>query len=180
MRARHPLPRLWLLTDERQGDALWAALHTLPRGSGIVVRHYGLEGAARHGLFDKIRRIARKRRLVLLLAGENRLARQWRADGSYAARRPFWGARLIKAWPAHNLIEIRRAERQGADFVLLSSLFATRSHPDAQPLGLSRFSALARSTRLPVIALGGVQAQHRRLPASIGAHGWAGIDAFIR
>ena len=30
MRRRQPLPRLWMMTDERQGDALWEALDRLP------------------------------------------------------------------------------------------------------------------------------------------------------
>src|SRR5439155_26981070 len=42
MHARHPLPRLWLMTDERQGDGLWAALERMPRGAGVVFRHYSL------------------------------------------------------------------------------------------------------------------------------------------
>ena len=45
----HPkrLPRLWMMTDERQGDALWSALERLPRGAGVVFRHYSLPAAAR-------------------------------------------------------------------------------------------------------------------------------------
>jgi thiamine-phosphate pyrophosphorylase len=179
MHARHPLPRLWLLTDERQGNALWPALLALPRGCGVIVRHYSLSEPKRRALFARIRAIASKRRLVLLLAGEERQARQWRADGSYNAGRHFRDGSRIKAVPVHNLAEIRRAERHDADFLLLSPLFATRSHPEARPLTFSTFSRLARSTYLPVIALGGVQAHHRRLLASIGAYGWAGIDAFV-
>ncbi len=42
MRARHPstLPRLWLMTDERLGEGLWAALAALPHGSGVIFRDY--------------------------------------------------------------------------------------------------------------------------------------------
>ncbi|RYD48780.1 MAG: thiamine phosphate synthase, partial [Sphingomonadales bacterium] len=43
MRCRHPLiPKLWLMTDERMGDDLWDALKRLPRGSGVIFRHYGV------------------------------------------------------------------------------------------------------------------------------------------
>lgn len=180
MRPRYPLPRLWLVTDERQGDALWAALRTLPPGSGVIFRHYSLDGAERQAMFARIRAIARRRRLMLLLSGTERQARKWQADGYYAAPGQHSADEFTWAVPVHDLREIRRAERAGADLLLLSPLFPTRSHPASLPLGRARFSALARATRLPVIALGGVQARHAPIIAAIGGYGWAGIDAFIR
>lgn len=167
MHCRHPLPDLWLLTDERQGDALWSALARLPRGSGVILRHYSLPPHERHRLYLRVRRITRARRLMLLLS---RCPRGWRADGVY-------GPHGV-AVPVHTIPEIRRAERSGAAFVLLSPLFPTRTHPGDRTLGRVRFAALAYATPLPVIALGGVKAHHRRSLRQIGAHGWAGIDAF--
>src|SRR5690606_20228941 len=81
MTARQPLPRLWLMTDERMGDDLWAALERMPRGSGAVFRHYGLPSADRGARFERVRRVARRRRLRLLLGGTPRDAIRWRADG---------------------------------------------------------------------------------------------------
>jgi len=178
MPARYPLPRLWLVTDERQGDMLWSALASLPRGSGIIVRHYSLEQAERRELFQRIRTIALRRRHMLLLAGDVGLARRWRADGFYSitGSRP---AGMIRAVAVHDRAEILQAERRGADLLLLSPLFPTRSHPGAPALGTKGFVRLANSTRLPVIALGGVEKRHRKMLGKIGAYGWAGIDAFI-
>src|SRR3569623_1397251 len=68
MQRRQPLPRLWLMTDERQGEALWAALEKLPRGAGIVFRHYGLPAKERRRLFARVHAIARTKRLLLLAA----------------------------------------------------------------------------------------------------------------
>ena len=56
MPRRQPLPRLWLMTDERQGEGLWAALERLPKGAGVVFRHYGLRPSERRKLFERIRR----------------------------------------------------------------------------------------------------------------------------
>lgn len=179
MPPRHPLPTLWLLTDQRQGDALWSALARLPRGSGVIVRHYHLPLPERRKLFERIRKIARRCGLMLLLSGPPSLARAWRADGVYGA--PGKGSansRLVHAATVHDLCEIRAAERAGADLVLLSPLFATRTHPGAPFLGRVRFAALARQSRLPVIALGGVSRRHEGQLALLGAQGWAGIDAF--
>jgi thiamine-phosphate pyrophosphorylase len=171
MRARQPLPRLWMLTDERQGDGLLGAVARLPEGTGIVFRHYGLAEVARRDLFELVRAAAPG---LVLLAGPAEQARDWGADGSHG-RGP---GRGLRSAPVHDQAQIRAAERDGADLLFLSPVFATNSHPDARPLGLARFAWLARRTALPVIALGGMNAARGRRLASFGAYGWAGIDAW--
>jgi thiamine-phosphate pyrophosphorylase len=174
MLARQPLPRLWLMTDERLGDALFEALRHLPSGGGIVFRHHGLAEAERRALFDEVKAAARRRRHLLLLAGPGEQAQAWGADGSHGPGR---GPGLRSA-PVHDFRQILAAERAGAAFLFLSPVFATRSHPGAEPLGPARFNRLARRTDLPVIALGGMNAVRvRRLRE---AYGWAGIDAWTR
>lgn len=166
MSRRQPLPRLWLMTDDRQGEELWAALEHLPKGAGVVFRHYGLPPHPRRKLFERVRKVARRRRLLLLAAGG------LCADGRHGGR----GDGLRSA-SAHNLRELKAAERSGAQLVFLSPAFATRSHPGAHPLGPVRFGLIARHARIPVIALGGVDSlKARRLPH---IYGWAGIDAWL-
>jgi thiamine-phosphate pyrophosphorylase len=169
MDRRQPLPRLWLMTDERQGAQLWAALERLPRGAGIVMRHYSLPPAERRALHARIRRIARRRGLVLVVAGPQQLA----GDGCHGRR-----GRGLRTASAHNPAQIRAAERAGADLVFVSPVFATRSHCGARALGPVRFGLLARQARVPVIALGGMDARRQRRIAPLGAYGWAGIDAW--
>lgn len=172
MDPRQPLPRLWLMTDERQGDSLFDAIRRIPQDGGIVFRHYSLVSPARQALFEQVREIADRRGLLLLLAGSSELAQAWGAAGSHGR-----GAGTgLRTAPAHDLDEIREAEDAVADLVFLSPVFATRSHPDATPLGPERFAALAAQTRLPVIALGGMNAE--RFRSLGGAYGWGGIDAW--
>lgn len=176
MRPRHPeLPRLWMMTDERQGDGLFAAIRRLPAGSGIVFRHKATPKAERRRLFGRVRRIARIRGLVLLLAGGDAKARRWGAGGAHH-RRPH--APRYGTAAAHGVREIRAAERSGAGAIFLSPLHPTRSHPGAPTLGRMRFAALARTTRLPVIALGGIDRIRGRMAMRVGAWGWAAIDAW--
>lgn len=172
MRRRHSLPRVWMMTDERQGAGLLAAVERLPRGAGIVFRHYRLPERERRALFDQVKAAARRRGLTLLLAGTAAQARAWGADGSHGRGR---GPGLRTA-PAHNLREIRAAERGGAAAAFLSPVYPTRSHPGATTLGPARFALLARRTRLPVLALGGMNPQRAR--ALRGARGWAAVDAW--
>jgi len=176
MHRRQPLPRLWMMTDERQGDAIWGALSRLPRGSGIVFRHYGLPARERRRLFEQMRREARRRNHRLLLAGPPGLAAAWRADGSHGPGRG--RPPQPRTASAHDLAQIRAAERSGAALVFLSPVFPTRSHPGARVLGPLRFGLLARQSRLPVIALGGMDARGWQRIRPLGAQGWAAIDAW--
>ena len=183
MRPRQPYaapPRFWLLTDERAGEALWRALARLPRGGGVIFRHHATPPGERRRLYERVRRIARARRLVLVLAGDARVAIAWRADGAHGAAPPAFAARrLLRTVPAHDAPELIAAGRAGADLVLLSPVFATRSHPGGATLGRVRFGLAARTKRGPkVIALGGMNPRRFGALRALGAYGWAAIDAW--
>jgi len=160
------------MTDERIGDALLPTLAALPRGSGVVFRHYATPAPERRALFAAVRRIARARRLVLLVAGPS-LARAGGVHGRSARR-----GRGLATRPVHSIPERIAAERAGADAIFVSPVFATRSHPGAPALGRIRFGLLVRGTRLPVIALGGMTPARAATLRPFGIAGWAAIDAF--
>ena len=170
------LPRLWLFTDERQGDALWRALDRLPAGAGIVFRHRSLPAKERRVLFARVRAIASRRRLVLLLAGTAAEAHAWRADGVHGREQR--GHRgLISTRAVHGVSDLAAARRARVSLVFVSPVWRTRSHPDAPILGLVRFALLAQRSHMPAVALGGVtRLRSRALPPV--AHGWAAIDAW--
>ena len=171
MPPRHPpLPTRWLMTDERMGDALWPALRRLPRGAGVIFRHHATPVAARRRLFAQVRAIARHRGLVLIRAGAVRMAGE---EGSHG--RPGHG---IVTWPAHDRCEAARARRAGAQAILVSPIFSTRSHPGASSLGPRRAAAIARGLPLAAIALGGMAERRFRGLRRLGFHGYAGIDCW--
>lgn len=151
------------------------ALARLPRGSGLIYRHYHLDGPERLARFRALRRVARARGHLAVLADSALTARAWGADGIYGAPRSLWPRRrvLIHLATAHSMAELRLAARLGADAALLSPVFPTRSHPGGTVLGAVRFRLLARQTRLPVIALGGMT---RARAFSLGWPCWAAID----
>jgi thiamine-phosphate pyrophosphorylase len=170
MAKRQPaLPALLLLSDARNDAALERAIARLPRGSGLVYRHYHLAPAERRARYETLRRLCRRRGVLVILA---RGERGWRADGAYGAPRALRHAGLRLA-TAHSLREIGAAARAHADAVLLSPVFATRTHPGGAVLGPVRFLLLARRSPLPVFALGGMT---RARAALLPVHGWAAID----
>ena len=169
------LPALWLISDARNDAGLARALARLPRGSGLIYRHYHLDGPDRLARFRALRRIARRHGHVVILADSALTAREWGADGIYGAPRSLWPRRhgLLHLATAHDMGELGLAARLGADAALLSPVFATRSHPGGATLGPVRFRLLARQAGLPVIALGGMTRHSAR---ALDWPRWAAID----
>ncbi|MBB3912339.1 thiamine phosphate synthase [Sphingomonas desiccabilis] len=163
------------MTDPRMGEALWEALERLPRGAGVVFRHYQLPPQERAALFARVRRIARRRRLVLVVAG----AALRGADGQHGGRAAV-GTHGLTTRPVHHRRDMVAARRARVDAVFASPVFATRSHPGAPALGRVRFGLLIRGADVPVIALGGMDARRARSLAHFRIHGWAAIDAWAQ
>lgn len=182
---RGTLPSLFLMTDESRAGDLEAALHGLPRGAGVIFRHYGVPDRAALAL--RLRRLARARGLVFLVAGDARLAARVRADGFHApealaqlipaARRAMPGGLITAA--AHGEQGLISANHYGADAALLSPVFPTQSHPGAPALGPVRFAALASRSALPVIAMGGIDAMTARRLTGMQIAGFAAIGALM-
>lgn len=172
---RRGLPPALLLTDHlRLPDPLPAA-RRLPRGFGIVLRHYAVAG--RDAMARDLVRLAGR---PVLVAGDLGLALRARArglhlpEGGRPPRRPRPRGFLV-TMAAHSLPALRRARALGVDAVLLSPVFPTASHPGAATLGPLRFAALVRLAALPVYALGGVTATTARRLMASGAVGFAAI-----
>jgi thiamine-phosphate pyrophosphorylase len=170
MRRRHPVPTVWLMTDERMGDDLWRAVRRLPRGGGIVFRHYSCGNGERRRLFARLLRIARARGLVLVRGGAVPMRGEMGVHGGRG--------RGLVTWAVHDGREAAVAVRARADAAFVSPVFATRSHPGAGVLGARGAAALARRLPMVRVALGGMDA--RRFRSVRGFDGWAAIDGWLR
>ena len=173
------LPGLWLISDARNDAGLERALARLPRGSGFIYRHYHLPDPERFARFRALRRIAKARGHIVILAGSALTAREWGANGIYGSPRSLTPRRagLVHLATAHDLAELGLAARLGADAALLSPVFPTRTHTGGAVLGPVRFRLLAQQPRLPVIALGGMTAHRAR---ALDWSRWAAIDGLSR
>ncbi len=90
--------------------------------------------------------------------------------------RPPLSAEYLVAASCHNLEELAHAEALGLDFVVLSPVLPTPSHPAVTPIGWDRFAALAAAVSLPVYALGGMREELLPQAKDHGAQGIAGIS----
>jgi thiamine-phosphate pyrophosphorylase len=156
------LPPLVLMTDDERLPDPCEAARLLPRGSLIVLR--ARDQYRRRDLAVALARIAHARALFLLIADDPDLARSAHgvhfpeahmgAISYWRARRPDW---FLTA-SAHSLQAAQRAALFGADAVFLSPVFPTPSHPGRQVLTPIRLRLIARETRVPLYALGGINA----------------------
>lgn len=75
----------------------------------------------------------------------------------------------------HNVEELEQAWQWGADFVTLSPVQQTLSHPEQLAMGWQNFATLMQQAKLPVYALGGMTYQDITQAQQLGAQGVAGI-----
>jgi thiamine-phosphate pyrophosphorylase len=76
--------------------------------------------------------------------------------------------------------EARSAFAEGADYVAVSPVFATRTKDNAGPgLGLALIRRIRQETRAPLIAIGGIDETNVREVLSAGADGVAVISAVV-
>ena len=163
----------WLMTDERLGRGLFAAIDRVPAGGGVVLRHD--RSADRARIAAEVAQRCRARGLALAVAGDVALARML---GAQLVHRPDGPCDLPFSLPVHDEAEARVANERGAAMVFISPVFPTASHPGAPALGIARAVTLAQRCEAPAIALGGLdEAGFRQLPEGVFS-GWAGIGAF--
>ena len=185
------LPVLFLMSDPDRLPDPRPYLHRLPRGAGVILRCYGANpgDAPSPVQARRLRKACHARGLWLLIAGDDHLAAQARADGIHLGewrlgrgawkRGPARARRGLVTASCHGRAALSRAAAAGVDAVLLAPVFATESHSDARILGHLRFAALVRQCRLPVFALGGVGPANIGRLAPTGAAGIAGIGFII-
>lgn len=179
------LPAVIMPTDLNRVPDPVAALSNLPRGAAVILRDAGHPGRAAMGRL--LREATHAQQQVLLVSGDMELATMIGADGLHMPE-AMVGTMACRNWrrrhPAalmtaacHSLPAMRRAELAGVDMALLSPVFLTASHPGGAVLGPYRSAAIAQATRLPVLAMGGIDRRTcNRLPPVFT--GFAAISLF--
>lgn len=85
---------------------------------------------------------------------------------------------LVVGASRHSAEGARRAEGEGADFVLFGPVWATPGKEE-QAAGLEALARIASSVRVPVHAIGGVEPGNARSAVEAGAAGLAAIRPFL-
>ena len=101
-------------------------------------------------------------------------------DLAIADARRLVGNRMIIGISAESVADAVRAEAEGADYIGASPVFTTPTKTDtAPPLGLSGLRAIRRAVQLPLVAIGGIDADNAAQVLRAGADGLAVVSAIV-
>ncbi|MEE8349209.1 MAG: thiamine phosphate synthase [Acidobacteriota bacterium] len=115
------------------------------------------------------------------------LAFEERADGAHltsgqdlraaqSARKCLSGNETLIGKSVHTLEEAKRAEREGAEYLLLGPIFDPLSKASSvAPLGTAVLRKVVEAVEIPVFAIGGIEEPHFEDILKTGARGVAGI-----
>lgn len=178
------LPGAIFMTDAQRMLDPVSAIKRLPRGFGVIFRHY--DASNRHELAKELGRVCRERHITFLVANDWSLAKNVRANGvhlpEHAVRtsrnRRNKNAPFLVTSAVHSQRSLWHAVHAGVDAVIVSPVFWTSSHPNATPIGLIRFATICKMSPVPVYALGGISTNNLVRIKNCGAAGIAGISLF--
>ncbi len=184
------LPRLLLIadrfTDPEQADRMQQAV-----AAGVTwvqLRDHAVDVLTfARAAAEWVRRLRRLRPEVLITVNTHvRVAQQlglgvhvgWRGPSVSEVRRQL-GPQVLLGYSAHDVRSAQQAAFEGADYVVFSPVFATRSKPEVPPAGLEALKTVCQSVSIPVLALGGIRPE--RVPACLqqGAYGVAVVSAIL-
>lgn len=112
----------------------------------------------------------------VLVNGDEVLTARCGADGVHLSSGKLMHLKRSPAtrmWAAscHDAAELAQAARFSADFVVLSPVLPTRTHPELTGMGWENFAELVKNYPVPVYALGGMKPELLGTAMRHGAHG---------
>ena len=96
------------------------------------------------------------------------------------AARQVSGGRLLLGRSVHSVEGAMAAEANGADLLVVGTIFPTGSHPGATTAGVDLLKSVAVQVSIPFLAIGGVKANNIESVIEAGASGVAVITAIAR
>ncbi|MBF8272713.1 MAG: thiamine-phosphate synthase [Magnetococcales bacterium] len=183
------IPRLLLITDRHVTPDLLPVIVQAVLGGvdHVLLREKDLNDQQLAPLATRILQILAGTPARLLISGRPHLALAIGAAGvhlpqnslSIAQTRAILGSDKMIGRSCHDALSAKQACAQGADYITLSPLFSTPSHPQTPPLGLKKFTEICRNLDRPVLALGGINADNIHLAMTAGASGVALIRGIL-
>ncbi len=182
-----PIPIVCLVTDRSalQGKSLSEAVSMAVDGGANMVqlRERSLPGGELLRLALDLREVTRGR-AILVVNDRVDVALAAEADGVHLGEaglpvsvvRRLVGARLLIGCSVHSVEAAVRAEAEGADYLIVGTIFATSSHPEVQPQGVGILRQVRERVRLPIVAIGGISAANAGECMAAGADGVAAIS----
>jgi thiamine-phosphate pyrophosphorylase len=186
-----PDPPLLLVTDRRQArlplaDVVAAALATGCRW--VSLREKDLSEDDQMALAGTLLRLARRHGARLSLHGEAQLAKACGVDGVHlpagsdpaAARRLMGQGKLIGV-SIHTVTEAEALDPTAIDYAIAGPAFETPSKPGYGPeIGRKGLAEIAAAARVPILAIGGLNATRAAEVVAAGPVGIAVMGGVMR
>mgnify|MGYP005847252399 CR=1 FL=1 len=179
----------YFITDARLSRAGNRADVLAAVAAGVRVIQYREKDADTASLQAEARELRRLcHKTIFLINDHVELALALNADGvhigqedmPYAEARRLLGPEKIIGVTVNTVDQALLAARQGADYLGVSPIFATRTKPDAgEPAGLSLLREIRRLVSLPLIAIGGITLDNAPAVIAAGADGICAISAVV-
>ena len=183
------IPRLWYITDRERGTAGRPLLQVIEQGfaggvGGVILREPGLPDRDLAALARGLEPL-RRRGLRVLVSRRLDVAAALDLDGVHlaadavpvATARGWLGPDALIGYSAHAADEAQAAARAGASYVTLSPVYPTESKPGAPGRGTAWLRDALQGLGVPVLALGGVDAEAIGEVLNAGAWGAAAVSA---
>ena len=184
------LPAVYLITPEPGSREQWPAYleqleSRLANGIKLVqFRAKSLDEGDFVVLASQVAERCHQRGAALLINADPEWLDRCGADGVHLNsqrlltldERPVKRAQWLAA-SCHSRDELAKAKALGVDFVVLSPVKETASHPGAMPLGWRGFHELTEESSLPAYALGGMDIWDLSLALHSGGQGIAAISS---
>ena len=185
--------RLYVITDERIGRGrshLEIAEAAIRGGADVIqLRDKGASGGRLYEVAMGLRELTRHAQVPFLVNDRLDIAMAVDADGVHlgqedlpaSAARKILGPGKILGVSAATAGEVAAAERDGADYLGVGAVFEARgTKADAgDPGGPALIERIRRQTRLPIVAIGGIDAGNARQVLKAGANAVAVISAVV-
>jgi thiamine-phosphate pyrophosphorylase len=183
-----PLPWLHAFTDPEllaQPDLGIRAAAIAAAGSAVALHARGRSASAAQltAVTGRLLALARPPEAAVFVSGRSDIAAALGAQGVQLSRQDLTPADarrvLCLGWigcSVHSRAEAEDAVQEGADFLVVGSVYPTASHPGRRPAGLDLVRQAAE-LGVPVIAIGGITPERVVAVRSAGAYGVAAIRA---
>ena len=186
-----PSPPFLLVTDRQQArlplaDVVAAALAAGCRW--VSLREKDLSEDEQVGLARSLLRIARRHGARLSLHGDAGLAQASGVDGVHlpaggdpAAARKLLGPDKLVGVSIHTITEAEAIDAAAVDYAIAGPAFETASKPGYGPeIGRKGLAEIARAARVPVLAIGGLNAMRAAEVVAAGPIGIAVMGGVMR
>lgn len=183
---------LYLVTDAALAGArgVTAVVQAAVAGGVTLVQWREKRGNRRESLLRvmSLREWLRLRQVPFIVNDDVELALACDADGIHVGQgdlpcaevRRRVGTEMLIGVSVSTVAEAMQAERDGADYLGVSPVFATPTKPDAPAAaGLDGLRAIRAAVRLPLVAIGGIHAGNAAEVLAAGADGLAVVSAIM-